>query len=364
MNSFLPGRELCRRFYEESVAPLLGQHFPTLSYAAGLIGSGSDVPGFDTAMSMDHDWGPRLLLFLRDEDEPFIPAIDQMFRSHLPYTFLDFPVSVRESSIEPGTLHMQLALEGPVHHRIIIQTLRHFLQSQLAYDRDQPVSAADWLTFPAQRLLSFTSGAVYHDGIGELTAFRKQFAWYPYDVWLYLLAAGWQRIGQEEHLMPRAGFVGDELGSALIGSRLVRDCMYLCFLMEKRYAPYPKWFGTAFKHLACAKTLEPLLWRTQQAPTWQKREEAFSEVCSHLARMHNALGITETLPETTSPFFDRPFHVIHGDIFAQALLKTMDDPALLHLKTQRLIGSIDQWSDSTDLREAVSWRQVLRKLYE
>jgi hypothetical protein len=47
--------------------------------------------------------------------------------------------------------------------------------------------------------------------------------------------------------MPRAGFVGDELGSALIGSRLVRDIMNLCFLLEKQYAPYPKWFGTAFQ---------------------------------------------------------------------------------------------------------------------
>ena len=67
-----------------------------------------------------------------------------------------------------------------------------------------------------------------------------------------MMASGWQRIGQEEHLTPHAGSVGDELGSALIGSRLVRDIMSLCFLMEKRYAPYAKWFGTAFLRLECA----------------------------------------------------------------------------------------------------------------
>jgi hypothetical protein len=35
--------------------------------------------------------------------------------------------------------------------------------------------------------------------------------------------------------MGRAGYVGDELGAALIGSRLVRDMMRLCFLMERQY---------------------------------------------------------------------------------------------------------------------------------
>jgi Domain of unknown function (DUF4037) len=46
---------------------------------------------------------------------------------------------------------------------------------------------------------------------------------------------------------------------ALIGARLVHDIMNLCFLLEKQYAPYPKWFGTAFQQLHSAKELGPLL---------------------------------------------------------------------------------------------------------
>lgn len=34
--------------------------------------------------------------------------------------------------------------------------------------------------------------------------------------------------------------------------------MRLCFLMEKQYAPYPKWFGTAFAQLDCAERLLPV----------------------------------------------------------------------------------------------------------
>jgi uncharacterized protein DUF4037 len=103
---------------------------------------------------------------------------------------------------------------------------------QLGYDLAQSLEAADWLTFPSHVLGELTAGEVYQDKVGELTAMRRQFAWYPHGLWLYLLAAGWQRIGQEEHLMPRAGRIGDELGSALIGARLVRDIMNLCFLLD------------------------------------------------------------------------------------------------------------------------------------
>ena len=68
MPAFIPGLELCGRYYAELVRPLLDQHFPDLRYAAALIGYGSEVLGFDTEMSMDHAWSPRLLLFLSEKD--------------------------------------------------------------------------------------------------------------------------------------------------------------------------------------------------------------------------------------------------------------------------------------------------------
>jgi hypothetical protein len=364
VSSFLPGLELCRRFYEEAVRPLLEHHFSDLVSAAALLGNGSDVLGFDTEMSMDHDWGPRLLLFLREQDRPLMARIDQMLCSHLPHDFLNFPVGIREMVDDPRIATMHRATGELVKHRVVLLTLRDLLQSFLAYDLDQPLEVADWLTFPAQKLLALTAGAIYYDGIGELAALRERLTWYPRDVWLYLLACGWQRIGQEEHLMPRAGFVGDELGAALIGSRLVRDCMNLCFLLEKKYAPYPKWFGSAFQRLVCAEELGPHLWRAQQAPTWQERENALGQVYAVLTRMQNALCLTPRLPESSSHFYERPFQVIHGERFAQALLTQIVDPTVQRLAKRRLIGSIDQFSDNTDLLAPGSWRPLLRRLYE
>ena len=363
MPSFMPGIELCHRFYEEAVRPLLEQYFPTLPYAAALVGHGSDVLGFDTAMSMDHDWGPRLQLFFREEDTSHIPAVNEKLRSHLPHVFAGFPVDSMEFVDEPGVTVMHRTTSGPVKHSIVLVTVRDFSLYHLAYDIRQPLEEIDWLVFPAQELLAVTAGAVYHDGVGELTALRQQFAWYPRNVWLYLLAANWQRIGQEEHLMPRAGYVGDELGSAIIASRLVRDIMRQCFLMEKRYAPYPKWFGSAFKQLPCAQELLPILWRAQSAASWQEREAALGEAYTVLARMHNALDITEALPATVSSFHDRPFSVIHGELFAQAIAKHIASPEMKRLVTRHLIGGIDQFSDSTDLLCSSEHRPRLRKLY-
>ena len=37
---------------------------------------------------------------------------------------------------------------------------------------------------------------MHHDGAGELTGLRERLGWYPVDVWRYLLAAGWTRLGR------------------------------------------------------------------------------------------------------------------------------------------------------------------------
>ncbi|MHA1654890.1 MAG: hypothetical protein ACTSWT_00045 [Candidatus Heimdallarchaeota archaeon] len=68
MSEFIPGLELNRRFYNEIVKPILKKNYPNLSYSVARIGFGSDVLGFDTERSTDHDWGPRLELFLEKKE--------------------------------------------------------------------------------------------------------------------------------------------------------------------------------------------------------------------------------------------------------------------------------------------------------
>jgi len=60
MPDFIPGLELGRLYYLEAVKPVLDSFF--LQYSAALIGSGSEILGFDTEMSTDHHCGPRVML--------------------------------------------------------------------------------------------------------------------------------------------------------------------------------------------------------------------------------------------------------------------------------------------------------------
>jgi hypothetical protein len=361
--TFIPGLQLGRLFYTEAVRPILDAHFPGLAHDAALIGSGSDKLGFDTAMSTDHDWGPSVILFLREEDISLEPQIREVMAYHLPHTFYNYPTNFADSPLEPGTPVATPTTSGPINHRVLVTTVRAFVLQQLGFDLRTSPAPADWLTFPSQVLRTLTSGEIYHHGTGELQAMRDLFHWYPHDVWLYIMAAGWRRISQEEHLMPRAGYVGDELGSSIMGSRLVRDIMSHCFLIERHYAPYPKWFGTAFSMLRCAPELAPLLLTAQHAPSWKEREAALVPAYSYLARAHNALALTDPLSEDATQFFNRPFQVIWGDRFADALLARVTDPAVQQIIARPLIGNIDQLSDNTDLRSNPSLRRRVRRLY-
>jgi len=95
----------------------------------------------------------------------------------------------------------------------------------------------------------------------------------------------------------------------------------------------------------------------------QAREAVLAEAYEHLAGMHNDLGITIPLPEKVSNFHDRPFKVIHGDLFAKAILQQIQDPEVLTISQRNLIGGIDQISDSTKLRSDITRRAILRQLY-
>ncbi len=365
MAQFIQGLELSRLYYLEAVQPILAAQFPKLRYDAALIGSGSEVLGFDTERSTDHHWGCRVMLFLSEADRArWAEAIDDALTHGLPHQFRGYTTSMTPDAGEPWVLHFdESRIAGAVAHFNTIHTLRGFLQESLQWDGDAPLEVADWLTFPQQWLRVLTAGGVWHSGLGDVERVRQQLAYFPHDVWLYLLAAGWTRISQEEAFVGRCGEVGDEVGSQVITARLVRDLMLLCFLMEKVYAPYPKWFGTAFSRLACARTLTPIFHRALSAHGWHQREAHLCHAYETVAKLQNALRLTEPLATDVSLYHNRPFHVIHGDHFAEALVNAITDPEVKRIAAKTLCGSIDQYSDNTDFRNNLGEREKLKALY-
>lgn len=365
MPEFIPGLELSRRFFEDAVRPIIDRTTPGLEYAAVLIGSGSEVLGFDDEMSADHHWGPRVMLFVNERDASRRIPIDDALRNQLPPEFLGYPTNFSDPDPDDNNVQVLRATAAPpIRHRIEIFTPRDYLLAYLNFDIENGIAPADWLTFPEQKLRSLTGDTVFHDEVG-LHEVLHRFAYYPHDVWLYLLASGWKRVGQEEHLMGRAGIAGDEIGSALIAARLVRDIMRLCFLMERVYAPYPKWFGTAFLRLASGKKIEPHLAAVLRSRTWQERQAHLVPAYEYIAALHNELEITELLPGRCANFFGRPFKVIEQvGGFADVIAGRISDPEVKRIAEKGLVGSIDQVSDNTDLLSDPKRRRVIRRLFE
>ena len=78
--------------------------------------------------------------------------------------------------------------------------------------------------------------------------------------------------------------------------------------------------------------------------------------------VHQGLALlTEPLEPTVRPFHDRPFQVIDAGRFCSALWRQITDEAVRQIPVA--IGSIDQFSDNTDLREHVELHHHLQSLY-
>lgn len=176
---FIRGLELAGQFYVSVLRPVLDEAFPGLRYSAALLGPGSEVLGFDSERSTDHDWGPRLQVLLTDSDaRSHAERITQRLAAGLPATFRGYPTFFAFSS-EPASA---------ARHHVQVSALGEWLTGQLGFDPRNGISTLDWLATPTQRLAEITSGAVFHDGLTELTPVRESLAWYPRDIWLYVLA--------------------------------------------------------------------------------------------------------------------------------------------------------------------------------
>ena len=334
---FLPGLELARQFHDEVVAPLLGSGPGAVPYSAALLGWGSDVQGFDTERSTDHAWGPRIQVFLADGHfREHAASLDAFLDRELPEEFRGYPV------------RFAFPHDASPRHWVHIQNIDDFFTGELGADPAAPggLDVTEWLMVPTQTLRELTGGRVFHDGTGLLDDYRRTLAWYPDEVWRYVLACQWKRLAQEEAFVGRCGEVGDEVGSAIVAARQVRDLMKLCLLMSRVYPPYSKWLGTAFETLACADELTPVFADVLAARTWRDRERHLSSAYEIVAALHNDLGLTEPLDTSIRDYFSRPFEVLGADRFAEALLATITDPALRRLPP---VGAIDQYVDSTDL---------------
>ena len=340
-SDFVSGIDLARMFYIEVVRPLIEGR----AHSAARLGSGSEVLGFDTPRSTDHGWGPQLHLFVTASE---VDTIRTIIDSSLPEEFHNLPVYFGWDEVA-------------VQHHVNVATLGEWLESHLGFDPQVDITVQNWLTTPQQLLLEVTAGAVFHDPNEDLKRVRGKLEWYPNDIWLWLLACQWRRIAQEEAFVGRTAEVGDELGSRILTARIVRDLMRLSFLIERRYTPYSKWLGSAFRNLRMAPKLTPYLNAALKAIDYPARETGLCSAYEYIAHCHNRLNLTPPVDPETRLFYKRPFRVLGGDLFAEACLAAIQDE---RLKEQPLVGSVDQFVDSTDVLSSAHRSRCLTNTFD
>jgi len=324
------GIGLSRAYFLEVVRPILAARFPGLAYSAGRLGAGSDVFGLDDAVSRDHDWGLRLSVFVPGDR---VDHVDRELERALPQSFADLPVRFAFTG------------ETEQRHRVDVASLPDLLRARLGFDPRAGASARDWLSLSGQAALEIVAGPVFADASGELSAIRRALEWYPDDIWRYVLACDWVRVEQELPLMGRAADVGDDTGSRVIAARVVHTVMHLAFMIERRWPPYSKWFGTFFRTLECAGEVGEAVDSALRAHDAAGRQSGIAAALEPLLRRQDALGLTAAT-RATIPFWDRPY--LHPDpaIVAQ-LLDGIADPGVRALPRGR--GSVEQRTDNVDV---------------
>jgi hypothetical protein len=356
----MQGIELSRRFYFDIVQPWLNTAAPQLRHSAALIGYGSELLGFDDDMSRDHNWGPRVhLIVSRADFARYAQRLISDFTAVVPDQFLGEPIGWRSRPHPPAS---GAEAAGAAEHGLEIHTLEGRLKGALALDSAFDIGSMQWLGLSEQLLLSLTAGAVFHDDDDRLSKVRVALAYFPRDVWLYKIACQWRRIAEEQAFVGRAGIAGDELGSRVIAGRLVRDVMRMAFLLERRYAPYSKWFGSAFSRLPLAASLAPSLNTALQAEHWRERGEALADAYLVLARRQLADGVGDRFEPVVGSYHERPFATINTDDIGEATASAIEDPVI---KALPIVGSLDQVTDLTPvLEDPRASQRIMRALFD
>lgn len=344
---FIPGLKLNERYYTEIVGPLLKQYDPTLCYSAGLIGYGSDVLGYDNATSMDHNWGPRMQIFVGKADAGRIEGIKAYLRAHLPGEFLGFSVHFSPKGSD-GTQHMTAHTGGEVNHLIEVYELEGYFDEFLHKDVTE-LTNLDWLCIPEQKLVEVTSGRVFYDGLGRLNPMRELLRYYPREVRLVKLAAYWDCVNNEEAFAGRAVEFGDLLGLKLLAARMVNVMLKTCFVVRERYIPYSKWFAHGFEYLGLlgikALAIEVL---TENEPA--AIESKLAELYMAVLALQNASAGVPGVERVISGYYNRPYKVIKAGEIVNGLRDAIEDETLKHIDLT-LVG-LDNKLDSNDFTNA------------
>jgi hypothetical protein len=233
----LKGLQLAEEYYHQLGAPMLSCNFGALvdRVAVGLAGPGSECFGFDDEISRDHDWGPAFCIWLATDDYQRYGKELQKAYDSLPPIFLG--LGPRRSS--PGEEFRVGVCSIPTFYTIYTG-LNHI-----------PQDLNEWSRIPESSLATCTNGRVFADPLGEFSSWRQELlSFYPEDVRLKKIASRCFTLAQAgQYNLPRSIRRGERFAALWAVTQFCTDMLSLIFLLNRRYAPFPKWLHRSVREL-------------------------------------------------------------------------------------------------------------------
>lgn len=233
----MKGLELSRGYYEDVVRPAIEEKFGDKinRMAFGLVGDGSECYGFDDELSQDHDFGPRVQIWLTNEDFEEFGRDLQKFMETVTKEYKGYK-GVNMSQYGDGR-------EG-------VFTIGGFFARFIGMDH-VPAGIQEWRMIPEVNLSIATNGEVFYDELGRYTKFRKILQrQYPEELRMKKMAAKCMKMAQAgQYNYVRCMQRGEYVAAWIAASEFIKEACSMVHLLNKSYCPFYKWAHRSLKTL-------------------------------------------------------------------------------------------------------------------
>ncbi len=282
------GIDICRKYYDRYVRPMIDEKFPGYAskIACGLSGEGSDAFGYDDAISRDHDWGPSVCLWITEET-------DSEIGEELRKAYEELPEEMDGIKRAPYVRGKD---------RRGVQVIPKFFARLTGASLYEDIN---WRETMSPLLAAAINGQIWRDDEGIVTDFRKNLSnGYPESILFKHLAEGCARFSREgQYNAKRVADRGDELTSRMFVYDAAREAMKLLYLANGKFYPHDKWLRYGLKDLEGGDTLDGLIQAMVSDP--EKAEDVGSFLAMELYRRDYISDIDPYLDNQTEELLQK-----------------------------------------------------------
>jgi len=282
------GIDICKRYYDRYVRPMIDEKFPEYAskIACGLSGEGSDAFGYDDAISRDHDWGPSVCLWITEET-------DSEIGEELRKAYEELPEEMDGIKRAPYVRGKD---------RRGVQVISEFFGRLTGASSYEDIN---WRETMSPLLAAAINGQIWRDDEGIVTDYRKKLSnGYPESILFKHLAEGCARFSREgQYNAKRVADRGDDLTSRMFVYDAAREAMKLLYLANGKFYPHDKWLRYGLKDLEGGDTLDGLIQAMVSDPA--KAEDVGSFLAMELYRRDYISDIDPYLDNQTEELLQK-----------------------------------------------------------